>query len=412
MRNLLEADWNSTYKEDRLKAENAELERKNSMLEARNRGFNSTLRTAECSAKSLRDETNRVKALLHQVRTQYANDIRRRDLQIQKMRERLSDNRRGTKPPMSQITITGGGATGTGAGTGLGNSLSSSRAPSAIDEDLIESGSLAQDTTDFLTTLSQSLADENDNLIALIRQCLSTLKAVQGLPDEDHFGNEEDSDDAINPVTAPPISYEALSLELESVMYSLKDLMSQPNYVPVEELAERDAEIARLHQKNEALEEEWRKAIDLVDGWNKTLGRSVGGKGISVAITAEVSQPLSGVMNGKQNRGIPEVDLNDEKGNKMVKVDVDIKNVNVDNVTSDVVMEGGGLERSQLVEIGVEDDENKDTIMIPVRCQTPTKLLHESPLRNITPTIQKTRRASRKFSNIPAQEFIDSIGVA
>jgi len=135
--------------------------------------------------------------------------------------------------------------------------------------------SLAADTVDFLTTLSQGLADENDNLIALIRQTLSTLKTVQGLPDDGGLHvTQEDVENAENLVVAPPASFDALSDDLGGVLYSLKELLNQPNYVPVEELAERDAEIARLVAKNETIEEEWKKAIELVDGWNKTLGRS------------------------------------------------------------------------------------------------------------------------------------------
>lgn len=155
----------------------------------------------------------------------------------------------------SKGSVLGGGEDGT-ATTAAGNSL-------------------AADTTDFLTTLSQGLADENDNLIALIRQTLSTLKTIQGLPDDGGLhATQEDAEDAENPVAAPPASFDALSDDLEGVLYSLKELLNQPNYVPLEELAERDAEIARLVAKNETLEEEWKKAIELVDGWNKTLGRN------------------------------------------------------------------------------------------------------------------------------------------
>lgn len=179
------------------------------------------------------------------------------------MKERLSDTRgRGTRPPMAQCTVIGG------------PSLASSRGGTAtVVED--ESSTLAQDTTDFLTKLSQDLADENDNLIALVRTTLSTLKAIQGLPDDDHFLPAEvelDGDEGANPVIAPPVSFENLTAELDNVMYSLKEVLNQPNYVPLEELAERDAEIERLVAKNTTLEEEWRKAIELVDGWNKTLG--------------------------------------------------------------------------------------------------------------------------------------------
>lgn len=184
------------------------------------------------------------------------------------MKERLLDTRgRGARAPMAQCTVIGGSPN---LSSSLGGSVRS--AAGAADD-----STLAQDTTDFLTKLSQDLADENDNLIALVRTTLSTLKAIQGLPDGDHFlpsdlPAETELDDDASPVVAPPANFDDLTAELDSTLYSLKEVLNQPNYVPLEDLAERDAEIERLITKNATLEEEWRKAIALVDGWNKTLG--------------------------------------------------------------------------------------------------------------------------------------------
>lgn len=242
-----------------LKTKNASLERKNALLESAQRNFTSTLRTTEETVRQLKDEATRIRTTLSQVRTQCANDIRKRDVQIQKMKERLSDSvGRGARPPMAQCTVIG---------------ASDGSAAEAVED----SPTLAQETSDFLTELSQSLADENDNLIALVRTTLSTLKAIQGLPDDNHFlpadlPAETEFDDGANPVIAPPANFDDLTAELDNTLYSLKGVLNQPNYVPLEDLAERDAEIERLIAKNKTLEEEWRKAIELVDGWNRTLG--------------------------------------------------------------------------------------------------------------------------------------------
>jgi hypothetical protein len=267
----------------------AELERKNAILEAQARSFNGTLRTTESSAKSLRDETTRLKTLLQQVRTQCANDIRKRDFQIQKMKERLSDTRRGTRPPASTIVVSG----------------------SASSHDRFDSTepprTLADDTTDFLTTLSQTLADENDNILALLRQCLSTLKAVQGLPDNDHAPQtEQEAEDALNPVVAPPANLESLSLEMDEVMASLQDMLNQPNYVPLDDLEEKNKEIVLLKQRNETLQEEWRKAIDLVDTWNKTLAgktesKEMGEKARDVPAMLSKKRPLRDIVNCRES---------------------------------------------------------------------------------------------------------------
>ena len=260
-----------------LRGKISELERKNSVLEGQTRSFNSAIRTSESSAKSLRDETFRLKTQLAQVRTQHANDIRKRDLQIQRMKERLLDTRRGSRATVSTISVTGGGAQQQRSSVreceAAGESCSNS-----VGADPPSSNPLTDDTIDFLTTLSQRLADENDNILALLRQCISSLKAVQGLPDDSHNPQtEEEAEGALNPVVAPPADFESLNLELDAVMGSLQDMLNQPNYVPVEELAQKEDEIVQLKLRNEILHAEWRKAIDLVDGWNKDLMGSVNG---------------------------------------------------------------------------------------------------------------------------------------
>ncbi|KAG0632939.1 Afadin and alpha-actinin-binding-domain-containing protein [Tuber brumale] len=280
---------------EQLKEKNRELERKNAILDSQARSFNSTLRTLEASGNTLRHEVARLKTLLAQVRTQSANDIRKRDIQIQKMKERLTYSSKRRRAPISHINVIGAakGSLLGGNEDGTGNSLRA-------------------DTTDFLTTLSQGLADENDNLIALIRQALSTLKTIQGLPD--HGGlhaMEEDIEDVENLVAAPPASFDALSDDLDGALCSLKELLNQPNYVPLEELAERDMEIARLVAKNETLEEEWKKAIELVDGWNKTIGRNFEKEREKESKAAVKERKrgqgvLANIVNGTDNIAAPE----------------------------------------------------------------------------------------------------------
>ncbi|KAF8540719.1 Afadin and alpha-actinin-binding-domain-containing protein [Trichophaea hybrida] len=292
IRSLQNTETKQTSTIESLKTKVSELERKNSVLEAQARSANSTIRTIESSAKSLRDESVRLKTLLAQVRTQCANDIRKRDMQIQKMKERLLDTRRGTRPTASTIVITGAQQPSRStmreyndAGEAIGSSLNP----------------LTDETVDFLTTLSQTLADENDSILALLRQCLSTLKAVQGLPDDDHNPQtEEEVEDAVNPVVAPPANFESLSLELDTVMGSLQEMLNQPNYVPVEDLAEKEEEIAILKRRNEVLEEEWKKAIDLVDGWNKSLVASIEkAPDLEAAAGANAGKtPLKDITNG------------------------------------------------------------------------------------------------------------------
>ncbi|CUS15171.1 unnamed protein product [Tuber aestivum] len=373
---------------EQLKEKNRELERRNAILDSQARSFNSTLRTVEASANALRHEAARLKTLLAQVRTQCANDIRKRDIQIQKMKERLTDSSRRGRAPMAHISVIGvpkgsvsggdeDGATTTAAGNSLG-----------------------ADTADFLTTLSQGLADENDNLIALIRQTLSTLKTIQGLPDNGglHAPEEdvEDVEDVENPVIAPPASFDALSDDLEGVLYSLKELLNQPNYVPLEELAERDAEIARLVAKNETLEEEWRKAIELVDGWNKTLARNLDkGKAKESKAAAKErkrgQRALADIVNRKDNIAAPPEEDN-ETEDKLVGKEAETECVN-----------------------DSRDEDMDDIQLLVVEALNPVEPTRRRSLRNKekqpkqTPSpksiVKKKRKSTRKSRGLSSREL-------
>lgn len=118
----------------------------------------------------------RLKATVQQVRTSCANDIRKRDVQIQRLKGHFTSQQRGNRTGIvgASITINPGV-------TGVGNMASGGRDEGPDVED--PEYNLKQETTEFLTQLSQSLSDENDNLIGLVRTTITTLKELQGMPE-------------------------------------------------------------------------------------------------------------------------------------------------------------------------------------------------------------------------------------
>ncbi|KAF8428728.1 Afadin and alpha-actinin-binding-domain-containing protein [Tirmania nivea] len=245
---------------EKLNAKCEELERKNATLEGQQKAFNSTLRTSEAAAKSLRDETTRLKMVLQQIRSQFAIDIRKRDVQLGKIKEQLLNSRRNPKN-VNTITIT---------------SIMPPAAADAGPQNACGSDCMAQDTADALTELTHTLANENDNLVSITRQTLSTLNTIQGIQDDCHFPAEEESGTTY--LSVCPQSFEALSENLQRSLESLREMINQPNYVAIEELQEREKkieerekEIARLQARIEVVEEEWRKAIEMVKMWNESM---------------------------------------------------------------------------------------------------------------------------------------------
>lgn len=236
-----------------------DFERKNAILEGQHKASHATLRASESSAKSLRDETTRLKMVVQQVRNQFANDIRKRDVQLGKIKEQLLNPRRSIK---SANTITITPATPLAADAGPQHAC-------GLD-------CIVQDTADALTELSQTLANENDNLVSITRQTLSTLNSIQGIKDDFQLPSEEQSEEAS--LFVFPQSYDSLSEELQRSLASLRDLMNQPSYVAIEEVQERDkiieekdVEIEKLQTRIEVVEEEWRKAIEMVKMWNESI---------------------------------------------------------------------------------------------------------------------------------------------
>jgi hypothetical protein len=134
--------------------------------------------------------------------------------------------------------------------------------------------SLKQETTEFLTQLSQGLSDENDGLIGLVRSAVFTLRELQGMPEQRHGEGdmsvvEEENADGV--MVAPSTSYEALAADMDEVLENLKTLLTNPNFVPIEEVESREEEIVRLRAGWEKMETRWRDALTLMEGWRKRM---------------------------------------------------------------------------------------------------------------------------------------------
>lgn len=196
-------------------------------------------------------------------------------MQIQKLKAHLAARQRGNKTGLvgASISITPGN---TGRANGASGN-SEDGAPSLEDAEY----SLRQETTEFLTQLSQSLSDENDSLIGLVRSTLGTLKELQGMPHNQpglqsdsrtrsshSLSSTEASEDLVQSVA---VSYQILAADLEGVLGSLTDLLTNPSFAPVEEVHIRDDEIHRLRDGWEKMEGRWTEAVLMMQGWQKRM---------------------------------------------------------------------------------------------------------------------------------------------
>ena len=209
----------------------------------------------------------RLKGTVAQIRAQCATDVRRRDGEIQRLKRHLEDRRgrNGNGGQVGVVVVT----------PGINRGAQSSRNGEAVVDLESPAYSLKQETTEFLTQLSQGLSDENDALIGLVKGTLATLRSLQGLPADGAPGSETNADMDINGnanglMTVPP-AYEDLASDTDEVLEQLRGLLTNPSYVTVEEVEIREEEIHRLRQGWEKMAARWKEAVALMDGWKKRM---------------------------------------------------------------------------------------------------------------------------------------------
>lgn len=250
----------------RLESRNADLDRQLALAGAQERSARATLRSAETRNRALRDEMVRLKGTVAQIRAQCATDVRRRDGEIQRLKRHLEGRRGrdGNGGQVGVVIVTPGMSKGP-QGRRKGETEADLESPAY---------SLKQETTEFLTQLSQGLSDENDALIGLVRGTLATLRSLQGLSGSGQgpeiYGTLEDMDTANSMMGGPP-SYETLATNTDEVLEHLRGLLTNPSYVPLEEVEIREDEIQRLREGWEKMAARWQEAVALMDGWKKRM---------------------------------------------------------------------------------------------------------------------------------------------
>jgi hypothetical protein len=268
----------------------ATAERAAAAAEAQVRAARAAAARAEAAAKGLRDEAAKARHALARARAGAAADVRRRDGAMQRLKAHLAGQQRGAAPrgagtlvvggPGGSVTMVGGSRGGGGGGE------TDEEAERRAEE------ALRRETAEFLTKLGQTLSDENDGLVGLVRGALAALREMQGLPQRggntsaredgaaEHDDDDDDDDNRHSATHEPPASVDALTTEMEALLGGLRSLLTSPDFVSVEEVTARDEEIGKLRAGWDRMEVKWREAIHLMDGWRR---RMADGGGIDLA---------------------------------------------------------------------------------------------------------------------------------
>ncbi|KAI1416126.1 Afadin and alpha-actinin-binding-domain-containing protein [Hypoxylon sp. FL1857] len=255
----------------------ADTQRKLDSAEATERALRAQLKAAEHNIHKLREDAAKSKTLLNQARAACANEIRKRDRQIDGLKKAVADASRvrggGRSRDLISISVTGdiGGDERGGLPAGATEA---------------EGYSLRFETNEFLTELARGLSEENEGLLALVRKTVDGLRDMSGLErhaeDANGAGADRHSDNGNSNgdvvVVAPQKSAEELAVELEAIMEHLRTILTNPSFVPIEEVEVREEAITRLRAGLETMESRWKDAVHMIDGWRNRMvsdGKSV-----------------------------------------------------------------------------------------------------------------------------------------
>jgi hypothetical protein len=241
---------------ERVNNKNAEAQRKLGLAEANERALKQQIRSAEQVAKGLKEEMARMKILVNQTRNSCANEVRKRERVIEGLKKHVGEGGRARGSGKAVGVVTVNVVAGIGGEAKGGDSVS-----------INDTGyDLRMETNEFLTELARGLSEDNENMGGLLRRTVDTLRTLSGC--------EKDNTRDLGMVVQMETGYEALAADMDYVIEHLRHILTNPSFVPLEEVEVREAEIVRLRDGWEKMESRWREAVQMMDGWRKRMARS------------------------------------------------------------------------------------------------------------------------------------------
>lgn len=230
----------------RLTEKSAELQRKFDIAAAAEAGLKRDMKTAESTIRGLKEELARTKATVAQTRMSCANEVRRRDRQIDTLKKQVAEAGRArgsrTNPAITSITVVGEMA-------GSQPSISEDRA-------------LQEEAQSSMAKLSRDLNRENEAILVILNNAMEQLQEMSGW--QRQAGTESQSAHRNS-------NLENMTTDMDQVMGHMRHLLTNPSFVPVEEVTMREEEITRLKTGWVKMESRWKDAVHLIDGWRRRM---------------------------------------------------------------------------------------------------------------------------------------------
>ncbi len=246
---------------ERLQTKQLEAQRKLGISESTERAMKQQLKSAEQANRVLKEEMARMKVLVQQTRSQCAVEVRKRERMLEGLKRHVGDGRvRGGGKVVGSREIV--------VVAGIGGEQMQGGGSVGVGE---EGYDLRSETNEFLTELARGLSEENENLAALARRTVETLRTLSGwVPPSANDPAQQQN----GMVVQMESSYDSLAQETEAVLEHVRTLLTNPSFVPLEEVEVREEEILRLREGWERMERRWKEAVAMMDGWRKRMARS------------------------------------------------------------------------------------------------------------------------------------------
>ena len=251
----------------RVQDKNAELVRKIKEADANERALRISARKAEAAAKELKEQMLKMKSSLDQVRAKCLQDVRKRDLDIEKLQKQIAQMQRGQRganegPRVKQAPVVGR----------ISQSVNTA--------DL----GLEQESTDFLAALLNETSGENVTLRRIVTETLETLREMTGM-NKPEAEDETELDGigipgqyrksrqkaAEKQQEAALVSCEKLASDIAAALEHCQSILRDPSFVPIEEVHVRDDEIGKLRDGWEKMASRWKEAVTMMETWRQNM---------------------------------------------------------------------------------------------------------------------------------------------
>lgn len=240
----------------RARAEAGELQA--AQMNQRAKTMEERAQNAEARARACEAEAKRARAAAEDVKIRYANELRRRDVEIERAkRERVQTVRK--------VVGVSGVFTGPDVAVKIRDSGSETPGVAKIVKDLAKENSMLYGLVYRTRLVLENVSERYDSL-----RELGTVDARQ-LDNIQHLGYDEEMGEGEARVILRTLEIDDLTQELNNALGKVASAIKQVSEesVPVETLRRREKEVLELQEQLIRVTENWEQSMKTMDEWKK-----------------------------------------------------------------------------------------------------------------------------------------------